>query len=133
MNSGPFRLLFDGECPICRHEAQWLARRDRRGNLALEDISRPEFDPSRFGLTRDAVAAVLHGVTPDGRVVRRLEAVAAAYQAVGLGWLAQPLLWPGLHWIADRIYGLFARYRIPLGRLLGRPIRCDLNCRARTP
>lgn len=131
MEQRPFRLLYDGQCPFCRSEVQWLSRRDRRGSLVLEDISRPDFDPSQYALTREAVSAVLHGIMPDGRVVRRLEAVAEAYKAAGIGWLARPLMWPGVHWIADRMYGLFARYRVPLGRLLGGPAQCETNCRSR--
>ncbi len=51
-NSWEFKLLYDGDCPFCRREAEWLRRRDRAGRLALENISAPGFDPTRFGLTQ---------------------------------------------------------------------------------
>ncbi len=120
MPEGRFKLLYDGECPLCRWEVQWLKRRDRDGNLVLQDISDPAFDPARYGLTREDVAGVLHGILPDGRVVRRVEAIRQAYRAVGLGWLVAPMQWPILCWVVDVIYGIFARNRIRLGRLLGR-------------
>lgn len=41
-----FRLLYDGNCPICRREVSWLRNRDRAGNIELEDIAAPQFDPS---------------------------------------------------------------------------------------
>jgi predicted DCC family thiol-disulfide oxidoreductase YuxK len=63
-----FKLWHDKECPFCRREVEWLARRDERGRLAVEDIAVPGFDPSRYGLTRADVVAQLHGVLPDGSV-----------------------------------------------------------------
>ena len=35
MPEGRFKLLYDGECPFCRREVEWLRRRDLNGNLAL--------------------------------------------------------------------------------------------------
>jgi predicted DCC family thiol-disulfide oxidoreductase YuxK len=119
MSEWRFKLLYDGQCPMCRREAQWLQRRNRDGHLAFEDISAPHFDPSRYGVTREEVMGVMHGVFPDGRIVRQVEVFRQAYRAVGLGWLLAPTAWPGLRWISDRGYRWFARHRISIGRLLG--------------
>jgi predicted DCC family thiol-disulfide oxidoreductase YuxK len=120
MSDWQLKLLYDGKCPFCRREVEWLKRRDRNGHLALEDISDPDFDPGQYGLTIEEVTGVLHGVLPDGRVVRRVEAIRQAYQAVGLGWLTAPTRWPVVNWVADSLYGAFARNRVRLGRLFGR-------------
>ena len=114
------KVLYDGKCPVCRHEVAWLKRRDTHGRLALEDISNPAFDPGHYGLSAAEVSGGLHGVLPDGRVVRRVEAIREMYGAVGLGWLAAPTGWPVFRGIADRLYRLFARHRAGLGRLVGR-------------
>ncbi|MHC4402482.1 MAG: hypothetical protein ACYTG0_22695 [Planctomycetota bacterium] len=47
-----------------------------------------------------------------------MEAVREAYRSVGLGWLVAPTRLPLLRHLSGCIYGLFARYRVPLGRLL---------------
>jgi len=112
------KLLYDGQCPICRREVQWLKRYDKCGHLALEDISDPATNPAQYGLTAAEVSGALHAVLPGGQVVRGVEAVRRAYQAVGLAWLAAPLGWPGFRWIADRLYRVFARNRVRLGRVL---------------
>ena len=112
-----FRLLYDGACPICRREVAWLKRRDRSGNLQLEDISARGFDPARYGLTIESFDSVLHGIRHDGVVVRGMEAVREAYRNVGLGWLTAATRLPGLKWAADRLYTWFARNRATLGRL----------------
>jgi predicted DCC family thiol-disulfide oxidoreductase YuxK len=125
MPEGQFKLLYDGECPFCRREVAWLKRHDHEGNLALEDIADPGFDPAQYGLTRDEVMGVLHGILPDGRVVKRVEAIRQAYQAVGLGWVVAPTRWPIIRMVLDGLYGIFARNRIRLGRLLGKRCKSD--------
>lgn len=123
MAARPFTLLYDRECPFCRHEVEWLQRRDRAGGLRVVDIAAPDFDPSRYGLDRERVHARLHGLTGDGAVVEGMAAVRGAWRAVGLGWILAPTGWPGLRWLFDGLYLLFARWRVPLGRWFGR--RCD--------
>jgi len=116
----PFTLLFDGQCPFCRAEVRWLQRRDRLGLLRAEDISAPGYDPGRHGLTKERIHARLHGVRADGSVVEGMPAIRAAWHAAGLGWVMAPTGWPVLRWFADLGYLVFARYRVPLGRLFGR-------------
>lgn len=124
-------VLFDGDCPICRREVGWLRRRDRRNRLRFEDFAAESFDPDRYGLDPDTVMAAIHGVLPDGRVIRGMEVFRRAYAAVGLGWLLAPTGWPILRSLFDRFYALFARNRVAIGRLFGR--RCeDGACAPRT-
>ena len=126
MSEWRFKLLYDGQCPFCRLEVRWLQRRNKRGYLVFEDISTPEFDASRYGLTREDVTGVMQGVFPDGRIVSKVEVFRQAYRAVGLGWLVGPTGWPVLRWFFDVLYALFARYRVPLGRFIGgRPCETD--------
>lgn len=118
-----FTLLYDSECPFCRLEVEWLQRRDRNGRLGAVDIAAEGFDASQFGLTKEAVHARLHGVNADGEVIEGMAAIRAAWRAAGLGWVMAPTGWPVLRWFADLGYVVFARYRVPLGRLFGR--KCD--------
>lgn len=124
-----FRLLFDGDCPMCRREVAWLKRRDRHGNLDLENIASPDFNPSRYGLSLPEANRVLHGVRPDGTVAKGMDAVHEAYRAVGLGWVLAPTRLPGLRQASDLLYGLFARNRVALGGLIEPRCR-DASCGA---
>ena len=128
MSQWEFKLLYDGQCPFCRREAQWLQRRDRHGRLAFEDISAPGFDASRYGVTQAEVMGVMHGIFADGRIVRKVAAFREAYRVVGLGWLLAPTGWPGLRWIADRFYEWFARNRAGIGRFFGGPVCAEGTC-----
>jgi predicted DCC family thiol-disulfide oxidoreductase YuxK len=132
MSEWRFKLLYDGGCPFCRLEARWLQRWNRHGRLAFEDITAPEFNPARYGVTREDVMGVMHGVFPDGTIVRKVEAFRQAYRAVGLGWLLAPTGWPVLRWICDGLYALFARYRVSVGRIFGGSCpagTCDVSAR----
>jgi predicted DCC family thiol-disulfide oxidoreductase YuxK len=120
MNEWRFKLLYDGECPFCRREVQCLQRWNRKGYLAFEDVASDAFDPARYHATREELLEVIHGVFPDGRIVRKVEAFRQAYRTVGLGWLLAPTGWPGLRWLFDGLYAVFARYRVPIGRIFWR-------------
>lgn len=107
-----FTLLYDGECPLCSREIRLLRRRDRRGRLDFVDIAAADFDAARYGTTRDALMARIHGVLPDGSLVRDVEVFRRAYAAVGLGWLVAPTRWPLLRSLFERAYRVFARNRL---------------------
>ena len=102
----------------------WLQRRNRQLRVSFEDINSPQFDPAGYGLTREQVMGAIHGVLADGTVIRGMEVIRRAYAAVGLGWIMAPTAWPGMRQLTDRLYALFARYRVPMGRLFGRKV-CD--------
>ncbi len=123
MTEKRFKLLYDSQCPFCKLEAEWLKRLDKRNAFVLEDIAATDFDPARYGLTYTEVTGILHGILPDGRIVRKMDALRGAYRAAGIGWVMAPTAWPGLRWFFDRLYALFARHRVRLGRLFGR--NCD--------
>jgi predicted DCC family thiol-disulfide oxidoreductase YuxK len=127
-----FKLLYDGECPFCRLEAQWLQRWNKDGRLAFEDITAPDFAASRYGVTQAEVMGVIHGVFPDGRMVRKVAVFREAYRAIGLGWVLAPTGWPGLRQICDWFYEWFARNRVRLGRLFGRSCATG-TCAIRKP
>jgi predicted DCC family thiol-disulfide oxidoreductase YuxK len=117
-----FRVLYDGECPLCAREISMLRRLDAgRGRLDLEDIAAPAFDPARYGTTLHALMARIHGVLPDGTLIEGVEVFRRAYAAVGLGWLVAPTRWPLLRPLTDAAYRWFARNRL---RLTGRPDAC---------
>lgn len=111
-------LLYDGSCPICVWEQKILMRRNRRGLLGFIDIQSPEFNPSDYGFSMEALMGRLHGLTADGRVLVGVETLIAAYRAVGWWWVYLPIsLLPRA--VANRAYGWFADHRHVLSRHVG--------------
>lgn len=121
-------ILYDGDCPLCVREARVMRRLDKgRGRLGLENIAAPEFEPERYGLTFEQAMGAMHGVLPDGSLVKGLEAFQRAYAAVGRGWVMSWTALPIIKPIADAAYRWFARNR---HRLTGRAEACDTDrCR----
>ncbi len=111
------KVLYDGECPLCRREIRFLRARDHGGRIAFEDIAAPGFDPAPYGVDHAMLMARIHGVLPDGRLIEGVEVFRRLYQQVGLGWLVAPTRWPLLRPIFDAAYRTFARNRL---RLTGR-------------
>lgn len=112
-------MFFDGACPICSREARFLMKRNRAGHIKFEDTSRPGFDPKAFGIPTDT-NRVIHGLLPDGTVIRGMEVFRAVYKAIGLGFLMAPTGWPILRPIFDAFYLIFAKNRMRIGKLFGR-------------
>ena len=113
MNTTPtLTIYYDGHCRICRDQRDRFARLDAgRGLLRQLDLNDPDFDPSTLGTTRDKLAQALHASTPDGRLLSGMDAVRAAYRALGKGRLLAPTGWPLLRPIFDALYRQLARHR----------------------
>jgi len=123
---GPLTLLYDGNCPICAFEMRRLAKLDRARRLAYRDIATPGFDAGRYGTTFEAMMGRMHALTADGRMLVGMDAIRAAYSAVGFGWVLAPTRLPWLRALADRAYLWFAGNRYAISRWLG--MRCEGAC-----
>ncbi len=106
------KVLFDGECPVCRREIDLLKRLDRRNRIATEDISALGFDPGRFGLTFPEVMGTIHGILPNGQVLDGMEVFRHLYKAIGLGWMLSWTRWPLARPFIDNGYQWLASHRL---------------------
>ncbi len=121
MNARPFTILIDGRCTLCRREAAFVQRLDHgRGLLRIVDITLADFDPAALGTTMDAVMGQIHGIAPDGTLLRGMEVFRRAYGAVGKRWLLAWTAWPILRPIVDQLYLWFARHRVRISALAAR-------------
>lgn len=104
-------LYYDSQCPLCRREIRTLDRL-QTGGLAFADIHDPAL--AGGGLPdREQLLRRLHLRDADGRWHLGLHANVRAWSHTRLGWLLRPLLWPGIHALASRVYRRWAdrRYR----------------------
>ncbi|MDR0673718.1 MAG: DUF393 domain-containing protein [Zoogloeaceae bacterium] len=118
-NLYPLEFLYNGNCAICRFDVAHMRRRDRHQRLVFLDLTAPDFDPARYGRTREELLARMTARRADGGIVEGPEAFRLAWAAVGFGWLVAPTCLPGLAWLAERAYASFARHRVSLSRRFG--------------
>ena len=114
----PLTLLYDANCPVCSLEMDHLRERNTAGRLVFVNVAEFGFDASAYGASLADMNAVIHGVQPDGRLLRGVEVLRWAYAAVGLGWVMRPTGWPLLRPAFDLVYRLFARHRMHISSVL---------------
>jgi acetyl esterase len=111
MGSERATLIYDGECGFCRQTVAIVSRWDREHRLTLI----PFQDQARvaaFRIPLPALAAAMHLVLPDGRVLAGADAAADLLRLLpGKRWLAGVFAIPGVLRLARRVYGWIARQR----------------------
>jgi predicted DCC family thiol-disulfide oxidoreductase YuxK len=113
-------LLYDGQCPLCVREVNFLRKQDRdRGLVKFVDVMADTYNPEHYaGVTFAAAMDRIHGILPDGTVLKNVAVFRSVYQALGMGWVYGITQIPLIGAIADFIYGIWAKYRL---QLTGRP------------
>lgn len=111
-----FEVFFDGDCPLCRREINFLRRRDKNGAIAFTDIAAPDFDADVHGMTHGEFMAQIRGRMPDGRFIQGVEVFRQLYSAVGFKRAVRVSRAPGISWLLECIYRWFARNRLRLTR-----------------
>ena len=114
------KLLYDGECPLCLREVNFLQKRDAgRGKVAFVDIAANDYNPEEnAGIDFETAMGRIHGILPDGTVIKNVEVFRRVYEALGMGWVYAITKLPVLGALANFIYGIWADLRL---RLTGRP------------
>ncbi len=119
------KLLYDGECPLCVKEVNFLRAKDGgRGLVEFVDIAADEYDPAEHGgVDFETAMGRIHAVLADGSVIQNVEVFRRVYEVLGMGWIYAITKVPVIGAIADWLYGIWAAWRL---RLTGRPDLAEL-------
>ena len=114
------KLLYDGECPLCVREVNFLQKKDAgRGIINFVDIADENYDPQQnAGIDFETAMGRIHAITNEGKVIRNVEVFRRVYEALGMGWIYAVTKLPVLGAIADLLYNIWADWRL---KLTGRP------------
>lgn len=130
------QVLYDGDCPLCMREINMLQARDVDGRISFVDIADGNYDPDMHaGISFEQAMERIHAILPDGRVVVDVEVFRRLYEEVGLGWVYALTRIPAVEKVANRVYSLWAKYRLPV---TGRPnlsvvLQQKKMCRSKVP
>lgn len=121
---GLIDLLYDGDCPICMMEVEFLKKRDIKSRIRFTDLRDPTYNPADHGnVTFEEGMRKLRAVLPDGSVAMGVEVFRKTYKAIGLGWVFELTNLPIVGRVADSIYDVWAENRL---RLTGRGELADI-------
>ncbi len=125
------KLLYDGWCPLCVREVNFLIKRDAgQSRVKFVDISDLDYNPDLHGgiSFADAMGRI-HAILPDGTVIQGVEVFRRVYEALGMGWVYAATRWPIVGPLADKIYEFWADWRL---KLTGRPNLATLVAQRQT-
>jgi predicted DCC family thiol-disulfide oxidoreductase YuxK len=112
-------LYYDGQCPLCVAEVEFLQSRNAAGQLAFVDITQVGFTKAGHNISCEAAMAQIHGRTADGQVLVGVPVFAAAYKLAKLPVLAWLLSRRWLMPVLQPAYVLFAKHRQTISRCIG--------------
>jgi predicted DCC family thiol-disulfide oxidoreductase YuxK len=112
--SWQIELLYDGACPLCVREVNFLKTKDAdRGLVSFVDIDRDDYDPTlHAGISFEAAMGRIHAVLPDGTIVQNVEVFRRIYEILGIGWVYAITRIPAIEYIANFLYGIWADLRL---------------------
>jgi predicted DCC family thiol-disulfide oxidoreductase YuxK len=114
------KLLYDGECPLCLREVNFLTKQDAgRGLIIFVDIAEENYSPQENGgVSFEAGMGRIHALLPDGTILKNVEVFRRVYETLGIGWVYAATKLPGIGFLVDILYGIWADWRLTL---TGRP------------
>lgn len=113
------KLLYDGECPICKREICILQKKNSRTSVKFIDISSKEFSPPDYNnIDYKTAMSQIHAIDDKGNLLVGLPAFAAVYAHCQLLVTSTLLRIPFIKIILEPLYKLFAQKRLWLtGRI----------------
>ncbi len=112
-------MYYDGQCPLCLAEVEFLQSRNAAGKLAFVDITQTGFSHAEHSISCEAAMAQIHGRTADGRLLVGIPVFATAYKLANLPVLAWLLSRRWLMPVLQPSYVLFAKHRQTISKRIG--------------
>jgi predicted DCC family thiol-disulfide oxidoreductase YuxK len=112
-------LFYDGQCPLCVAEIEFLQSRSTKDQLAFVDVTQTGFEAAGHQISCEAAMAQIHGRTADGQVLVGVPVFATAYRLAKLPFLAWLLSRRWLMPVLQPAYVLFAKHRQAISQRIG--------------
>lgn len=112
-------IYYDGQCPLCQAEIEFLKARNREKLLAFVDLADPSLDENEHQISCSLALENIHGRLGDGRLLVGVPVFAEAYRRAGLHALSWLLSRSWSSPMLSIAYRVFARYRRQISRGIG--------------
>ncbi len=108
-------FLFDGGCPLCVRETNFLKSKDDLNKIDFVDINNVGYNPILFkDISYADAMSNLHGILENGNIIKGLDVLAYSYELIGLGWVYYPLKIEFLAPVLRLFYKFWAKYRLKI-------------------
>ena len=108
-------FLFDGGCPLCLRETNFLKKKDELNKISFIDINNINYNPTLFkNISYAEAMSNLHGILENGNIIKGLDVLAYSYELIGLGWVYYPLKIEFLAPVLRLFYKYWAKYRLKI-------------------
>ena len=105
-------FLYDGECPLCLRETNFLKRKDKNNVINFIDIS-TNYIPKNFkNISYKQAMSNLHGIRNNEEIIFGIDVLTYAYELVGLGWIYFPTKLPIFSNLIRVLYKYWAKNRL---------------------
>ena len=122
-------FLYDGGCPLCLRETNFLKKKDTKKFINFVDIS-INYIPVHFkNISYNQAMSNLHGILSSGEIIFGVDVLAYSYELVGLGWIYFPTKLPILSNFIRFLYKFWAKYRLNLTGRDNLEKLCESNCK----
>lgn len=120
-------VLYDDLCPFCTFQMRVVTWLDWFNQVSLVPVSHPRAALVAPSLTREDMLSAIHCVTKDGRIHRGARCIRFIGMRMPLAVPVALVLWfPGVIWVAEKIYVWVSRNRYLLSRLFGCKEACAI-------
>tara|TARA_B100000575_G_scaffold9435_1_gene6974 strand:+ start:205 stop:594 length:390 start_codon:yes stop_codon:yes gene_type:complete len=122
-------FLYDGACPLCLRETDFLKKKDSSKYINFVDIS-INYIPENFeNISFKEAMSNLHGILSTGEIIYGVDVLAYSYELVGLGWIYFPTKLPIISNLVRFLYKFWAKYRLNLTGRDNLEKLCESNCK----
>ena len=108
-------FLYDGQCPLCLREVNFLKDKDKSNFIKFVDISNSDYSPVKFrNISYDDAMSNLHGILSNGNVIKGLDVLILSYELIDMSWLYAPAKIPYISGIIRAFYRFWAKNRLKI-------------------
>ena len=122
-------FLFDGICPLCLKETNFLKSKDIFNKIKFVDISNKNYKANLFqNISYTDAMNNLHGILENGEVIKGIDVLAYSYELIGLGWIYYPIKIPFISYLVKFTYRYWAKYRLQITGRSSSEKLCSSEC-----
>ena len=123
-------FLFDGGCPLCLRETNFLKSKDELNKIDFVDINNVDYNPILFkDISYAEAMSNLHGILENGNIIKGLDVLAYSYELIGLGWVYYPLKIEFFAPVLRLFYKYWAKYRLKITGRSNIENLCNSECK----